>query len=272
MTVVLPSGAESNMSKADRSPGEQSCETRESEQPIKNDGTRRSQANESKETESNEDQNREQRTTGSVDIAKDLRRVSLLRKGSKRAGASINARNTNRKDGDKNDNVHKMIESFQERRVFRVNQEADKEETKDIEEGNSPKDLLDGAGKSANGIARFRSGQTNQFSTGEGKGGGDKDRAKALEPVLESTRVIPELGSLILAVRAALWAATEHQNETDDHEDNSGSKLERRSPELFLSIPKSAKDVDDDDKKQEDNNPHSKGCIFIPILLPRRSR
>ena len=59
--------------------------------------------------------------------------------------------------------------------VGRADQEADKKETNDVEEGDSPKDLLNGARKGLGRILGFGSSQTDEFSSTEGESCRDED-------------------------------------------------------------------------------------------------
>lgn len=75
--------------------------------------------------------------------------------------------------------------------------------------------------------------------------------AEASETVLESTWVVPKLGALVGAVLSIRRTSTANENDSDDHEDDGGREFKQCSPELFLGITKSAKDVDKDDNSQE---------------------
>lgn len=100
--------------------------------------------------------------------------------------------------------------------------------------------------------------QADKLSSGEGEGGRDKDAAETTEAVGKGTGLIPQVGSNVVVVAAAGGTAAEDENKGDDHEDDNGTELEHRSPELLLGVAKGAKDVDDDDGAQEDGDPD--GC------------
>ena len=149
---------------------------------------------------------------------------------------------------------------------MRVDKETDKEETEDVEEGDTPEDLLDGAGEGLDGVLGLSSSQTNQLSTGEGESGSDEHAAESLEAVVEGAGVVPVVGTNVVIVLAAAGTTAEHEDEGDDHEDDGGGKLERRGDEFFFGVTKSTKQVDNDDQNQEDGNPDGDTDIFVPVL------
>ena len=87
--------------------------------------------------------------------------------------------------------------------IVGCDQETDEEETEDVEQGNTPKDLFDGAWKSFGGIGRFGRCETHEFCTGKGEGGCDEHSAETSESILESTGLVPisNLTSAMLSQR-----------------------------------------------------------------------
>lgn len=75
--------------------------------------------------------------------------------------------------------------------------------------------------------------------------------AEASETVLESTWVVPKLGALVGAVLSIRRTSTANEDDSDDHEDDGGRELKQCSPELFLGVTKSTKDVDKDNNSKE---------------------
>lgn len=131
--------------------------------------------------------------------------------------------------------------------------------TNNVEEGDTPKDLLDGRGKGLDRVPGLSSSETDELSAGEREGSGHEDRAETLESVSESTRVVPRLGALVCAVCAILGATAENEDESDNEEDANGDKLEQRGPKLLFSVTDSSEDVDDNDQDEEDSNPDGDG-------------
>jgi hypothetical protein len=73
--------------------------------------------------------------------------------------------------------------------------------------------------------------------------------------MLESSGVVPKLGSPVLIVNTVAWTSSADKDDGDDHEDDSGGKFQQSSPELFLSVTKGSEDVD--------NNNDSKEYLYI---------
>jgi hypothetical protein len=63
---------------------------------------------------------------------------------------------------------------------------AQDEEGHNIEEGDTPEDLLSGLGDGLSWVISFRGCESDQFGSSEGECSGDEHGAKALEAVLES--------------------------------------------------------------------------------------
>lgn len=287
--MVLPGSAESDVRQADGAPSEKGGKTRKSGQPGEDDAA---VLGEGKISEGRPDEDGEDRRKGTarlVDVGEDLGGVSLLSKGSEGSRSAVNTRNTDGQDRDQNDNVHEVIEALEvgifgskdERRgldvVTRVvtaeeafvivwHKETDKEETKNVEESNTPEDLLDGTRHSLDGVLGLGGSKTDKLSTGEGESSSDEDGAKALEAVGKGTGVIPCFGALVVVVPAAAGATAEDENESDDHEDDGGSEFEARCPELLFSVAESTKNVDDDDGDEEDGDPYRLARMLVPIL------
>lgn len=129
----------------------------------------------------------------------------MLGESDKSSATTVHTRHTNRQDGNQDDDVHERVvtletgvgdgddkgrgarivaASVQQSLVGRVDQETDQEETNDVEEGDSPKDLLDGAGEGLGGVLGFSGSETNKFGTTEGESSSDKDTYSMLDIVL----------------------------------------------------------------------------------------
>ena len=228
----------------------------------------------------------------------------MLGKSSQGTGTTVDARDTDGHDGDENDNVHEVIEtlktgilsskhewrgtisvwvlSVEQTLVLGADQETDEGKTEDIEpemlldgclavtvrvysQGNSPEDLLDGSWEGLGWVLGLSSGKTDKLSSGESEGCNDEDGAESTESVLERTWVVPKTGTPVLAVTSTLWPTTANENESDEHEDDCGAKLEDSCEELLLGVSKSTEDVGNDDEDPENCNPHSNAGIFVPI-------
>lgn len=246
--MVLPGFAESNVGKADGAPSEESGQAGDGKKPVEDDGTGGIQADIGDEAEQNEEDDGGQGAARLVDVGEELRSIALLSQSGQGSGSSIHTRDTDGQDGGENDEVHEMVETLQasvladkhkgrglgvgiggrreQSGIIAANQQADEEETKDVKGGNTPEDLLDSTGHVLGGVSRLGSGKTDQLSTGEGEGSGDKDGTETLEAILERARVIPVASTPVLVVSAILGTTTEDKDKSDNHEDDSGGQLE----------------------------------------------
>lgn len=135
-------------------------------------------------------------------------------------------------------------------------------------QGDTPEHLSDGSGKRLERIGSLSSSQTDQLSTGERESGGDENGAEALEAIVEGTRVIPSACTPVLRIQTIARASAADEYEGDDHEDDSGRKLQTRRPEFLFGVSKSSENVDEDDEEPKDDDEDSKIdalCAF-PVL------
>jgi len=245
-----PSLAEANVGKADRTPSEKSRETRKSQEPVKDLSTLGIKVDESDETHENVDSDGNKGAATTIDVGEHLGSISVLSHGSQGTGATVNARHTKRKNGDKDNDVHEVGETSKtgvladkhERRglgvgvtgnvesvISGLDKKADEEETKNEEEGDTPENLLDSTRESLGGVLRLSSGETNKLSTGKRESSSDEDRAESLETVLEGTGVLsPVACAPVLVVSTVGRTATTDEDKRDEHKSNSSSELEAR--------------------------------------------
>lgn len=286
--MVFPRFAEADVRKTDTAPGEERRQPGQRQQPVKHGrpvGIEIDVRETAKEQNGND---AEQWAAGAVNVRKDLGRVALLGEGGEGATAAVDARHANGDDGDEDDDVHEGIEALEpgvladedkgggihvgvrvgaeQVRVVRGDEQADKEEAEDVEEGDAPKHLLDGARERFDGVGGLGGCEADELGAGKGKGGGDKDGAKAAKAEAECARVVPQAGAPVLAVLAGAGPAAEDEHEGDDDEDDGGDELEGRGPELFLCVAERAKDVDDDDEAEEHGDPDGDGDVGVPVL------
>lgn len=246
-----------------------------------------------KATPGEEEENRHKGTARLVNVGEDLRGVTGVSERGQGTRAAIDARNTDRDDRDADDNVHERIVTLktgilggqdegrsalsvgvlgvEETLVARGDEKTDEGETDNVEEGNTPEDLLDGTRKGSGRVLRLGGGETDKLRAGVGEGGSDENGAEALEAVLERTRIAPVDVAVVLVKLVALGTTTADENDSNDHEDDDGGELEARAPELLLSVTQSAEDVDDDDNNPENSDPDSVANFLIPVLDGERA-
>jgi hypothetical protein len=264
VSVVSPGLAEADMGEADGAPGEESSKTGQSNEPVEDSLTSRRQVHVGKRTPHENEGNRVQRASGTVDVGEALGSVTLVGKSSEGSRTTVYTRDTDGDDGDENDNVHETVKSNQssvlasndegggvgigrgahQTIVVGGNKKSDKGETEDVEQGDSPKDLTDSTRKGLQRVLSLSGSETNKFGTREGESGGDEYSAETLEAVLESARVVPSTSSPVFRVHAIAGTSSEDQDQGNDHEDDGGTQLDTRRPELFFGISQGAPDVD----------------------------
>lgn len=288
MPLVLPGRPEADVRETDAPPGEQRREPGQGQQPGEDGGPVRVQVDVGEEAEGQHDADAAERPAGAVDIRKGLGGVALLREGGEGAAPAVHARDADGDDRDEDDDVHEGVEAAEagvladqdegrgadvgvgagaeQVRVVRVDEQADEEQAEDVEEGDAPEDLLDGAGQGPGGVAGLGGRQADQLGAAEGEGGRDEDGAEAAEAVLERAGVVPEPGAPVLAVLSCVRAAAEDEDQGDEHEDDGSGELEAGGPELLFGVAYRAEDVDDDDQDEEHGDPDCDGDVGVPVL------
>lgn len=113
--------------------------------------------------------------------------------------------------------------SAEETLVGGVDEQSDKEETDDVEQSNTPEDLLDGTRERLGRILGFSSCETDKFSARESEGGCDEDRADTFKAVLESSRVVPKASSPIFVVNSIAGTSTAYLRSRQQGMENGGS-------------------------------------------------
>lgn len=273
--MVGPSLAETDVRQADGTPSKEGSKTRQGNEPVEDNDTSGGQVHVGETTPSEDEDNRPERTTGAVDVGKDLRSVALVSERGESTRTTVDTGDTNRYDGDENDNVHEAIEadetsvlgSNDERRgvglatlsseqtlIVVPDEQTDKGKTEDVEKGDTPENLTNSTRKRLEGVLGLSSGKTDQLSSGEGEGGSDEDGAETLEAVVERARVVPSAGTPVLTVDTFAWASTANEDKRDDHEDDSRTELQARRPEFFLGVTQRSEDVDENDEDPENGN------------------
>lgn len=103
-------------------------------------------------------------------------------------------------------------------------------------------------------LSSLSGSETNQFSTSEGKGRSDKDRAEAFEAVLERAGVGPVSESDVATVVAG--DSTTVGDDTEDDETAAGYDLDDGENELDLAVAANTENVDGNQEDQEDCDPY----------------
>lgn len=109
--MVGPSLAETDVCQADGAPSEESSETGEGEEPVEDNFTGGSQVHVAEKTESENEYDGKERTSGAIHVGEDLGGVALISKGSEGTRSTINTGYTDGNNGYENDNVHERVET-----------------------------------------------------------------------------------------------------------------------------------------------------------------
>lgn len=259
---------------ADRTPGEEGSQTGQGQKPVEDNHAGGGKGNVGETTPGEEEDDGPERAARLVNVGEDLGSVTLLGERRQGTGSAVDARDTDGDDRDADDDVHERVvareasvpDGNDERRgalgvgvggnveeigVVGRDEQTDKRETQEVEEGDTPEDLLDSTGQRLGGVGRLSSGQTDKLGTGVGEGGRDEDGAETGETVLPWAGVAPGAVAPVFVVETVGRTTTADEDDGDDQEDDDSGKLEAGAPELLLSVTQSTEDVDDDDDDPE---------------------
>lgn len=180
--------SESDVAETDRSPGEQRSQTRKSLQPGEDGASVSVHTEITQEADQDDGGDGRKGTARLVNVCKELGSETLLGESNKSSATTVHTRHTDRQDGNQDDDVHERIvtletgvgdgddkgrgarviaASVQQSLVGGVDKKTNEEKTNNVEEGDSPKDLLDGAGEGLGGVLGFSGSETNKFGTAE---------------------------------------------------------------------------------------------------------
>lgn len=248
-TVILPCLSEADVGEANTTPNEQGANTGQSQQPVEDDTTgARGLVDESEKTEGDLEENAVQGTSGLVDVCKELRSHAARSQSLDGTGRAEGCGVGHTDDGNSDDSVHDrwqatntgILDRDDEGRglsvgtggteqVVRVagNNQADDESTQEVEDHDTPEDLLGGLGEGLGRVGSLGSSKTAQLCSTEGKGCSREDGAEALEGG-ERTRVMPVVSSDI----STLGCATAVDHDTEDDETDDGDDLDETENEF----------------------------------------
>lgn len=284
VALSLPALAEADVGEADGHPGEDGRQTGDGKHPGKslvlNHGVG---GEESKETEDGGEADADHGTALAVNVGEDPGSLALLGKSSKSTGRTVDRGVTNRQDSNHDDNVHDGRQhvnasvldgndegrgggigrrvTIQETRVVVRDKQTNDGKGNDVEEGDTPEDLLDSGGQGLARVGSLSSGETDQLGTGESEGGSDENAAKTLEAVVERSGIPP----VLVANVAALGTTTDVQDDTEDDETDDGDDLDDGEDEFGLTITLHTEQIDGNNDDEENGNP---GGVVDLALVP----
>lgn len=287
VTLDGPRTAETNVAEHDGTPGEESGETGKGEEPCKDFVGCGGQVDIGEGSKGQNEDNGPEWTTGFVNVRKHFGCVSGFGEGGECAGATVDAGETDTEDGDANGHVDEVVDTLdmctvedadewrrsggstsKEKEFVVVRQEeTDHEEGEDVDDGDTPKGVLDRTGHRLAWVGRLRSGESDEFGTCKGKGGGDKHGADSLESIGECTWVMPERATDVAVIFSSSWASTADENDSNEDEHDHDEELETAGPKLFFCVSEGAEYVDEHDCKEEDGDPGGEWdfCRVLPV-------
>lgn len=102
-----------NTYNTDRTPGEESSESRDSQEPVKDNTTRRGEDDVGESTPDKDEEDGYERTARLVDVGEALGSVALVREGGKGSRTTVDTRDTDGDDRDADDSVHEVVETLE---------------------------------------------------------------------------------------------------------------------------------------------------------------
>lgn len=274
VALGLPGTAEADVGGADGAPDEEVGQPGQRKQPGKDSALFGSLANECQEAEGNLDDDTPDGTTAAIDIGKRLGSHTSLSHGLHRTGRAEGARVGDRDDREGDDGVEdggkdldtRILNSQDERTglgigtagsqqsvVVRSDDEPKNEKIDDVEEEDSPKDLLGGTGNRLPRVGGLGSSKTDQLSAAKSEGSGDKDGAEAVEAVSKGAGVVPVLGAQVSLV--ANTTTVDH--DAEDDEADTGANLDHGENEFDFTIATDTEDLDGSEHDKEDSHPNT---------------
>lgn len=143
--------------------------------------------------------------------------------------------------------------------------QAEEEERDNVEQTDTPEDLLCGFRNGLTRIHGFGSSETHEFCSTKGERCSDEDGAEALESVCKSPGIMPVTGSNITSF--IRWNAATIDNDSQEDEANNGYDLDRTEYEFNLAISSDTENIDQDDQDKEDCDPHTDVDRWVTGIL-----
>jgi hypothetical protein len=125
----------------------------------------------------------------------------------------------------------------------------------DVEQRDTPENLLGGFGNGLSWVIRFGGGETDELSATESKGCYNEARTETRKSVLESTRIPPVSAANISTVVGGNTSAVDDYTENDEADDR--SDFDAAEDKFDLAVAFDTADIDDGDGEEEKGNPNS---------------
>ncbi|KAG7863884.1 hypothetical protein KL919_001199 [Ogataea angusta] len=274
--------SEPHVAQANRPPREDGRETRQSHEPGKNVGFFRRRSKEAEQADREGQTDGNERSSLSVDVAKDLWRKALFCERGKRSAAGVDTGVSDRKHGNEDNDVHDarehldavVLDGNDERRgggvggrakqpvVVVGDQEADHCERAHVEKRDSPEHLFGGSRQGFSWVGGLCGGEACQLGAAETERTGDKHGTQALEAVVERSRIVPVASTNHLVFGAS--AGNKHDRQNNKAHD--GDDLDEGEHELGLAVALDSEKVDEHDSNVENSHPGRRTNGVVPEL------
>jgi len=118
-------------------------------------------------------------------------------------------------------------------RAVRRDDQTNQEQVDNVEDEDTPDDLLGGPGDLLGGVGSFGGSKTDELGTGVGEGGGDEDTAEAVEAVKEGgPGCVPVSCANVATVVGGNTTAVD--DDSENHETETGNDLDDADNEFNL--------------------------------------
>ena len=213
------------MRQTDGAPCEDGAETTEGQHPSESLSLFARSGEESQEAEGGGEKDGDERSAATVDVGEDTRGHALFGQSGERAGRAEDGGIADGEDGNHDDDVHDRVETGDtgvgdcddERRGFGVggggavneaffrvwDEQANERQGDDVEESDTPEDLLDGCWEGLARVGCFGRGKAYQFGPCESKGGGDKGGTETFEAIVKGARGVPVFAADVTTLGSA---------------------------------------------------------------------
>lgn len=199
------------MRETDRAPGKDGRQPGDGQHPVESFALFRGGREVAEKTDECGEGDTDHGTTATIDVGEDAGSLALLGEGGEGTRGAVDGRVTDGEDGDHDNDVHDgwedgnagIVNGDDEGRGGSISaggatkktglvvwdEETDEGERDDVEEGDTPENLLNGCREGLARVCGLGGGKTDELGTSEGEGRGHEDAAETLEAVVECARV-----------------------------------------------------------------------------------
>lgn len=269
------------MGKADGTPDEEVGQTRKSQEPGENGALVSCNTDVCQDAKGQLEEDTPDGAAFLVDVGQHLGHHTTLCHCLQSASRTIGARVGNTDDGDGDNGVEDMREDldtgilngqdegresgvrargFCKTLVIEGQNETKNQQVDYIEEQDAPEHLFGSLRNSLAGVGRLGGSKTTQLSTCEGESSTGKHAGKAVEAVVESTRVAPVFSTNVTLASNTTTVV----DDTEEDETSTGSDLDQGEDKFDFTITLNTKELDDGEDDKEHGDPDGNADICSP--------